>query len=244
MNLYKRMTPPRGLLTAILIGTVLVWVLYAVDPSAWPGRTGAIVQTLVLAGNLVLTTLSRRAKRGVVRLLQRYAVNPAVRALLAVGVNPLGLVVLETTGRRTGVPRRTPVGNGRRGDVLWVIAEHGLQAGYVRNILAEPRVRVRVRLGLRRVWLPGVAEVLAADDALARQRSIVRWHPLRMLNALTVRTLGTDLVTVRIRLEPWPTEPTGAQADVTGTVEPAAPAVGRARTLATATPRTTSVDNH
>ena len=37
-----------------------------------------------------------------------------------------------------------PVGNGLRDGVFWIVTEHAYHADYVRNILAEPRVRVRV----------------------------------------------------------------------------------------------------
>jgi hypothetical protein len=50
--------------------------------------------------------------------------------------------------------------------------------------------------------MPGIAEILPDDDALARQRRIVGWHPLRALNAMNVRVLGTDLLTVRVQLLP------------------------------------------
>lgn len=194
------MTLPRGFAAATALGLGVVWTLYGLSPNAWPGLAGAVVQTFLLLLNLVMTARSRRLKRAYVKAFQRWLMNPLVRALLAVGINPLGLVVLETTGRRSGRPRRTPVGNGRDGDLLWVIAEHGLRAGYVQNIAADARVRVRLRIGWRYRWLSGVAQVLPDDDVLARQRRIVGWHPLRALNALTVRTLGTDLVTVRIDL--------------------------------------------
>jgi hypothetical protein len=42
--------------------------------------------------------------------------------------------------------------------------------------------------------------VLPDDDALARQRRIIAWHPLRALNALNVRVLGADLLTVHVQL--------------------------------------------
>lgn len=42
--------------------------------------------------------------------------------------------------------------------------------------------------------------MLPEDDALARQRLIVRWHPLRTINAMNVPVLGADLLTVRVRL--------------------------------------------
>lgn len=49
--------------------------------------------------------------------------------------------------------------------------------------------------------MPGIATVLPGDDALARQRRIIRWHPLRTLNAMNVRVLGADLLTVRVQLQ-------------------------------------------
>ena len=42
--------------------------------------------------------------------------------------------------------------------------------------------------------------MLPDDDALARQRRIIAWHPLRALNAVNVRVLGADLLTVHVRL--------------------------------------------
>ena len=126
---------------------------------------------------------------------------------MGIGINPLGLAILETRGRVSGQPRRTPVGNGRTGNTFWIIAEHGARAGYVRNIQHDPRVRVRLRMGWRFRWVPGIAEVLPDDDALARQRRIISWHPLRAFNAMNVRVLGTDLLTVRVQLLPKPTRP-------------------------------------
>ena len=157
-------------------------------------------QTALYAGLLVLTVRSRRIKVLLVRTVQRWTINPLMRLLLAIGINPLGLAILETRGRTSGKPRRVPVGNGRKGDGFWIIAEHGLRAGYVRNIAHDPRVRVRLRIGLRYRWVPGVATVLPGDDPLARQRRIIRWHPLRALNAINVRVLGADLLTVHVRL--------------------------------------------
>jgi len=194
------MTPPRGLIAATAAALAVVWGLYALTPNAWPGLVGAIVQTALCLANLLLTARSRRCKVLLVRTLQRFIINPLIRLLLAAGVNPLGLALLETRGRVSGLPRRTPVGNGRDGDTFWIIAEHGLRAGYVRNIQQDPRVRVQLRTGWRYRWVPGTAEILPDDDALARQRRIIAWHPLRALNAMTVRVLGADLLTVRIHL--------------------------------------------
>jgi deazaflavin-dependent oxidoreductase (nitroreductase family) len=142
------------------------------------------------------------AKYRVVDALQQRLLNPPIRWLLSHGVLPPGYVLLETTGRVSGQPRRTPVGDGRVGDVLWVVAEHGARAGYVRNIRADPRVRVCVRRpgGLRGEWRAGVAEVVTDDDPRARQRALARQRPGTALNSLVVRAMGTELLTVRIRL--------------------------------------------
>ena len=59
-----------------------------------------------------------------IRTVQRYTINPLMRLLLAVGVNPFGLAILETRGHLSGKTRSVPVGNGRKGDSFWIIAEH------------------------------------------------------------------------------------------------------------------------
>jgi deazaflavin-dependent oxidoreductase (nitroreductase family) len=201
------MTVPRGLVVGTTAAIALTWGLFALDTDAWPGIVAPIAQTALFLANLVLTTRNRRVKILIVRTLQRWTINPLMRLLMGIGINPLGLAMLETRGRMSGQPRRTPVGNGRTGTTFWIIAEHGAHAGYVRNIQRDPRVRVRLRMGWRYRWVPGIAEILPNDDALARQRRIIRWHPLRALNAMNVRVLGTDLLTVRVHLLPWPTRP-------------------------------------
>jgi deazaflavin-dependent oxidoreductase (nitroreductase family) len=132
-------------------------------------------------------------KRRLVTALQVHVLNPPVRALAERGLAP-SVALLETTGRRSGEPRRTPVTNGlQRGtDTFWVVAEHGRKAAYVRNIEADPRVRVRVG----RRWRIGTAHVLDDDDPVARQRTLPRLH------SAAVRTLGSELVSVRIDLDP------------------------------------------
>ncbi|MGW0187126.1 nitroreductase family deazaflavin-dependent oxidoreductase [Streptomyces sp. NPDC003362] len=114
---------------------------------------------------------------------QRHLVNPLMRRL------PFH-TLLETTGRVSGLPRRTPLGGRRVGDSFWIVSEFGERSQYVRNIQADPRVRVRV--GGR--WHTGTAHLLPDDDAVARLRTLPRF------NSAAVRTIGTNLLTIRVDL--------------------------------------------
>ena len=122
-------------------------------------------------------------KHRIVHVLQKYLLNPPIRLLLALQIVPPGYALLETVGRVSGKPRRTPVGNGADGDTFWIVTEHGRKAGYVRNIERNANVRVRFRHGLRMRWRTGTAHVLHDDDPRERQRAISRGHPFRALNA-------------------------------------------------------------
>jgi len=189
-----------GLLTATLAVTGAVWAWWLIDPGAPQGPALPAALSAALAANVALTLASARLKRAVVAPAQRYLINPPVRLLLRAGLMPLGYALLETRGRNSGLPRTTPVGNGLDGDTFWVIAEHGLRAGYVRNIQRCPHVRVKLRRGWRFTWVTGTAHLLPGDDPYARQRRLSRWHPLRALNLAVVRIMGTDLLTIRIDL--------------------------------------------
>ena len=139
-------------------------------------------------------------KRRIVHLFQKYAFNPVVRLVFALGALPPGFAILETTGRRTGRPRQVPVGAVRKEGAVWIVVEHGRRTFYVRNLEANPRVRVKLRHGLSTRWHDGTARVLPGDDPRARQRWLARGRPGVWINALAVRAFGTDLLTVRIDL--------------------------------------------
>ncbi|WP_262063370.1 nitroreductase family deazaflavin-dependent oxidoreductase [Streptomyces sp. STR69] len=98
--------------------------------------------------------------------------------------------VLETTGRVSGVPRRTPLGGRRIGDTFWLVSEFGELSHYVRNIKANPEVRVRI-MGR---WHTGTAHLLPDDDPRARLRTLPRF------NSAAVKTMGSNLLTVRVDL--------------------------------------------
>src|SRR5437016_2336235 len=109
-------------------------------------------------------------KHRIVHLLQKYFLNPPIKFLLAIGIAPPGYALLETIGRKTGKPRRTPVGDGRVGNQFWIVAEHGFKAGYVRNIQTNPRVRLKLREGLRARWHNGTAHLLPEDGPAGESR--------------------------------------------------------------------------
>jgi RNA polymerase sigma-70 factor (ECF subfamily) len=155
-----------------------------------------------------LTTTNPSRRRAVrvsarlARFVERYVLNPQMRLGLALGLAPRAFALLETIGRRSGRPRRTPVGNGLLGDTFWLVSEHGRGAGYVRNIEANPRVRVKIG----RRWRAGTAHVLPDDDAFARLEQVASaLGRMRRLDAAIfrafVRWLGTQPVTVRIDLD-------------------------------------------
>jgi deazaflavin-dependent oxidoreductase (nitroreductase family) len=80
----------------------------------------------------------------------------------------------------------------RDGDTLWIVSEQGRRAQYVRNIASDPSVRVKVRGH----WHRGTAQILDSDDAIKRLEQQSAW------NRRAVRTFGTDLLTVRVDLDP------------------------------------------
>lgn len=140
-------------------------------------------------------------KHRLIHLLQKYVLNPPIKLLFVLGIFPPGYALLETVGRKTGKPRRTPVGNGRVGQQFWLVAEHGSNASYVRNIEKNPRVRVKLREGFRARWHRGTAALLPDDDPRERQRWLAQQHPGSASNAAAVRLFGTHLLTVRIDLD-------------------------------------------
>ena len=125
----------------------------------------------------------RVLKRQVVHRIQRLLVNPVGRQL--------PVTMLETTGRKSGQPRRTAVGGSVVDNKFWMVSEHGEHSDYVHNIKANPAVRVRIN----GQWRNGTAHLLPDDDPRQRLRSLPR------LNSAGVRTMGTDLLTIRVDLD-------------------------------------------
>ncbi|GGJ83995.1 nitroreductase [Streptomyces camponoticapitis] len=123
-------------------------------------------------------------KHRAVTTLQRWVANPLSRRMPR-------QVLLETTGRTSGQPRRTPVGGTRVGQEFWLVSEYGDKSHYVRNIMADPRVRVRIK----GTWHTGTAHPVPEDDPRARLKSLPKG------NSAMVRLVGTNLLTVRVDLD-------------------------------------------
>lgn len=139
-----------------------------------------------------------RGRRRKPRLIDR-----AMRVLLNAGIGTRGTALLETIGRTSREPRVTPVTNGLDADagVFWIVTEHGHATGYVRNIEANPHVRVRVG----RTWHAGTARVMAADepdgDPQAVMARIAATNPHARANLGIVARAGAEHVVVRIDLD-------------------------------------------
>lgn len=87
------------------------------------------------------------------------------------------------------------------GNEFWIVAEHGRKSGYIQNIMANPRVRLKLRDGFRSSWHSGTAHLLTDDDPRERQKWLAAQLPRSAANSAAVRFFGTQLLTVRIDLD-------------------------------------------
>jgi deazaflavin-dependent oxidoreductase (nitroreductase family) len=130
--------------------------------------------------------------------LERYLFNPLARTGLRLGIAPRAFALLETTGRRTGRTRLTPVGGTIDGPALWLVAEHGTRCGYVQNLMAHPAVRVKVK----RRWLRGTASVVPDDEPFARRRAIDQRNGLiGRADGVFFRAAASTPISVRVDLD-------------------------------------------
>jgi deazaflavin-dependent oxidoreductase (nitroreductase family) len=131
-----------------------------------------------------MATDTSARKLRLVRFFHRRIANPVTRRLPT-------QVLLETTGRVSGRPRRTPIGGRLDGEAFWLVSDHGEASDYVRNIKADNRIRLRIRGR----WHTGTAFLVPDDDPRARLARLPRF------NSSMVRALGTDLLTIRVDLD-------------------------------------------
>jgi len=88
------------------------------------------------------------------------------RIAYALGLGPLigrFVLLLTTSGRKSGRPRVTPLVYEQRGGTIIVASARGHSADWLRNILANPKVRVRV--GRRQ--FDGIAEATTDREKIA-----------------------------------------------------------------------------
>jgi predicted dithiol-disulfide oxidoreductase (DUF899 family) len=75
------------------------------------------------------------------RSVERCVLNPQMRPRLALGLAPRAFNPLETTGRRSRKPRRTPAGNGVIGDTFWLVSSTAAAPATYATSKRTPRAR-------------------------------------------------------------------------------------------------------
>lgn len=115
------------------------------------------------------------------------------------------ILLLTTTGRKSGKPRVTAIEHRRIGEAYYVVSGWGAQADWYRNILKDPHVHVRA--GARE--FDSVADALTGAEKLDVVR--LRWgdnarralrSQFRLKTELTdeqIAALLRDLIIVRLR---------------------------------------------
>ena len=122
------------------------------------------------------------------------------RVLYAIGLGPLIgriILLLTTTGRRSGMKRITPLQYEMIGNDYYVGAARGTKADWVRNIQNNPQVEVRV--GAK--YFQGTAEVVTDPSKFADFLEIrLERHP-RMIGLIMERAHGLPRRPSREQLE-------------------------------------------
>jgi deazaflavin-dependent oxidoreductase (nitroreductase family) len=122
------------------------------------------------------------------------------RVLYAIGLGPLIgpiILLLTTTGRKSGQPRVTPLQYEEIDGRYYLGAARGLKADWVRNIQADPHVRVQVK----RRRFDGRAELISSPAAIADfLETRLERHP-RMMGLMMSRAHGLPSRPSRQQLE-------------------------------------------
>jgi deazaflavin-dependent oxidoreductase (nitroreductase family) len=114
--------------------------------------------------------VGRRRRRKAARQRQ-------ISELLTLGTGP-EFLYLTTTGRRTGLPREIEIWFTEQAGRFHVVAEHGENAQWVRNLRADPAVSVRVgdrRFAARARVVDASAESRLWADVRARSEAKYGW---------------------------------------------------------------------
>jgi deazaflavin-dependent oxidoreductase (nitroreductase family) len=112
--------------------------------------------------------------RWIFRLLNTFFMVPAYRLGLGACIsNPLSgyIMVVKTTGRKSGVTRYTPVNYALMDGCIYCVSGFGMKADWYYNVQANPRIEVILPAGA----LTGMAEgVSDADECLRATRQILK----------------------------------------------------------------------
>ena len=94
-----------------------------------------------MEGNQTMSSIRQTLERNFFRGLNTF-VEPAVRkGLLSPRCAPIGLIVLESTGYKSGALRSTPLLATHIGDYVLVSTGRAKRSFWVRNLQKEPNVR-------------------------------------------------------------------------------------------------------
>jgi deazaflavin-dependent oxidoreductase (nitroreductase family) len=139
---------------------------------------------------------SRRLNKYLWRLMR---IPP--RVAYAIGLGPLigrQVLLLTTTGRKSGLPRVTPLQYQEIDGIFYAGSARGDKSDWYRNILADPKVEVRVK-SLRFV---GIAEAIADVERVADFLEIRLARDPRMMGNL-FRFMGLPREPNRPQLEQY-----------------------------------------
>jgi deazaflavin-dependent oxidoreductase (nitroreductase family) len=117
-----------------------------------------------------------------------------------------GWIMLTTTGRRSGKPRRNVVDVARReGDTVYILAAYGEKADWVRNLKADSSLKAQIggrKFDARAAFLPGeeAGDLMVAlfRNRPAYVRAVLRAIGVQVANEEDVRRAGAGMLTVRI----------------------------------------------
>jgi deazaflavin-dependent oxidoreductase (nitroreductase family) len=129
------------------------------------------------------------------RIMQK--MNLRIAANYRKGLGPTGVVLLLTTvGRKSGLPRTTPIQYEKIDGAYTVGSARGPQADWYRNVLANPRVEVQVK----KLSFKGTAEAVS-DPARVADFLAYRLKRRPIFIGLTMRLEGLPIFFKRADLE-------------------------------------------
>ncbi len=138
--------------------------------------------------------------------------------LLAAGHGPNHVVLLlTTTGRKSGLPRVTPLQFEEIDGAYYVGSARGVRADWFRNIVANPCVQVQVQQRRFSAIAEPIADPSVVADFLELRlsrhpvmiRAMLLLHGLFRPNRANIERLASGLALVVLRPEPLSTVPQG-----------------------------------